>query len=199
MQRVRNDTERPADADRMWRRTRWGAVLVALTALAAVACGKQVDTPVAAAAVQDIKASDVIYGMTSYLLAAGVRQGRIDADTAYTYNDSSDIRIIGMHVVFYADNGQERATVVADSGRMNRRTQEMVAQGHVVLVVAADGRKIQSAELHYDPQRDRLWSDSATVETMPDGTVTRGSFFTSDLEFKHVTVGNIRGGGGIAF
>jgi LPS export ABC transporter protein LptC len=174
-------------------------VLVAVSAVVAAACNKPVDTPVAAEAVQDIKASSIIYGMTSYLMAAGVRQGRVDADTAYTYSDSSDISLIGMHVVFYDDNGRERATVTADSGRMNRRTQSMVAKGNVVLVVAADGRKIQSAELNYDPNRDRLWSDSATVQTTADGVVTKGSSFVSDLEFKHVTIQNIRGGGGIVF
>lgn len=194
---ARSDATHPADA--VWRRTKWGAALVAVMSLAAAACGKQPDTPVAAEAVQNIKASAVLYGMTSYLTKAGVRQGRVDADTAYTYGDSSDIYIVGMHVVFYDDNGRKRATVEADSGRMNRRTQDMVAKGHVVLVVAADGRKIQSAELNYDPNRDMIWSDSATVETMTDGTVTKGSSFRSDLEFKHVTIQNIRGGGGIVF
>jgi LPS export ABC transporter protein LptC len=138
-------------------------------------------------------------GMTSYLLSEGVRQGRVDADTAYAYSDSSEVAIVGMHVAFYDDNGRERATVKADSGRMNQRTQSMVALGHVVLLVAADGRKIESAEMHYDPNRDRLWSDSATVQTEANGVVTRGSSFTSDLEFKHVTIRNIRGGGGVVF
>jgi LPS export ABC transporter protein LptC len=196
---TRGQTDEERSADTTWRRRKWGAVLVAVSAVLAAACSRPVDTPVAAEAVQDIKASTIIYGMTSYLMTAGVRQGRVDADTAYTYNDSSDISLIGMHVVFYDDNGRERATVTADSGRMNRRTQAMVARGNVVLVVAADGRKIQSAEMNYDPNRDRLWSDSATVQTTADGVVTKGSSFVSDLEFKHVSIRNIRGGGGIVF
>jgi len=195
----RGETDQGRSADTVWRRRQWGAVLVALSVVVVAACNKPVDTPVAAEALQDIKATDVMYGMTSYVMTAGVRQGRVDADTAYVYNDSSKIAIIGMHVIFYDDNGRERAAVTADSGHMSQRTQSMVAKGNVVLVVAADGRKIQSAELNYDPNRDRLWSDSATVQTTADGVVTKGSSFTSDLEFKHVSIRNIRGGGGIVF
>lgn len=167
--------------------------------LAATACSKPVDTPVAAESIQDIKADAVIYGMTSYVLSEGVRQGRVDADTAYAYTDSAEYSIVGMHVIFYDENGRKRATVKADSGRMNQRSQSMVALGHVVLLVAAGGLKIESAELHYDPNGDRLWSDSATVMTDANGVVTRGSSFESDLEFKHPTIREIRGGGGIVF
>ena len=49
---------------------------------------------------------------------------------------------------------------------MNERTEEMVARGDVVLIVHSDGRRIESPELHYDPNRDRIWSDSTTVQTL---------------------------------
>ena len=123
----------------------------------------------------------------------GVRQGRVEADTAYAYADSSELSIIGMHVVFYDDDGRERATVTADRGHMNQRSQRMEAEGNVVLIVAADGRKIESPELNYDPSRDLIWSDSATVQTLKNGQVTRGSSFKSDLEFKNITIANPRG------
>jgi len=177
----------------------WGGVVVVLAVLGATTCSSAPDTPTAAESVQDIKAQAVSYGLTTYLLSAGVRQGRVDADTAYAYTDSAEYALVGMHVIFYDDNGRERATVKADSGHMNLRTQNMVARGHVVLLVAGDGPRIESAELHYDPNGDRLWSDSATVMTAANGVVTRGSSFESDLEFKHPTIRDIRGGAGIVF
>jgi LPS export ABC transporter protein LptC len=176
-----------------------GAAAAVMVVALTTGCDKPVDTPVAAEAVQEITADMVTYGMTSYLTADGVRQGRVDADTAYLYNDSSEVSIIGMRVIFFDDDGRDRATVTADSGRLNQRTQRMLARGHVVLVVAADGRKIESAELNYDPDKDRIWSDSATVQTMRNGSVTRGTSFESDLEFKNVRIRNIRGGGDIVF
>lgn len=172
------------------------AFIAAVTVMAAAwsaACDKPVDTPVAADALQEIAADQVVYGMTSYLTSTGVRQGRVDADTAYAYNDSSTLSIVGMHAVFYDDNGRERAHVTADAGELDRRSDRMVARGNVILIVAADGRKIESAELNYDPDRDLIWSDSATVQTLPNGQVTRGTSFKSDLEFKNVQIANPRG------
>lgn len=199
MERTRTQAS-PTERGGTGRRPRtWDGAVIVLAILGATACNSRPATPTAPESVQDIEADAVIYKMTTYLLAAGVRQGRVDADTAYAYTDSSEYALVGMQVIFYDDNGRERATVKADSGHMNVRTQSMVALGHVVLLVAAGGPKIESSELHYDPNGDRLWSDSATVMTGAHGVVTRGSSFESDLEFKNPTVRNIRGGAGMLF
>jgi LPS export ABC transporter protein LptC len=174
------------------------AACVAVPLLLA-ACDESQDTPVASADVQGIGADLVQYGMVSYLTASGVREGRVQADTAYAFYDSATVKLRGMRLVFYNPDGSERASVTADSGELNENTDRMVARGNVVLVVHADGRRLESSELNYDPDQDRIWSDSATVQTMADGTVTRGTAFQSDLDFKNVVIRNIRGGGNIVF
>jgi LPS export ABC transporter protein LptC len=163
------------------------------------ACEESTDTPVASADVQGIGADLVQYGMVSYLTASGVREGRVQADTAYAFYDSATVKLKGMHLVFYNTDGTERASVAADAGELNENTDRMVARGHVVLIVHADGRRIETAELNYNPDQDRIWSDSATVQTMPNGSVTRGTAFQSDMEFRNVVIRNIRGGGNIVF
>jgi LPS export ABC transporter protein LptC len=164
-----------------------------------MACGESTDTPVASPDVQGIGADLVQYGMVSFLTASGVREGRVQADTAYVFYDSATVRLRGMRLVFYNTDGTERASVTADAGELDENTDRMVARGSVLLVVAADGRRIETSELNYDPQQDRIWSDSATVQTMPNGTVTRGTAFESDLDFRNVVIRNIRGGGNIVF
>ena len=62
-----------------------------------------------------------------------------------------------------------------------------------MLIVHADGRRIESAEIVYDPEQEEIWSDSATVQTLANGRVTRGSSFRSDMEFRNVQIQNIRG------
>jgi len=167
-------------------------LLVAVLLGGMSACTEPTNTPVASSDLQGIKADVVFYGMESYLTSQGVRQGRIQADTAYMYNDSSLIQVHGMHVVFYDTDGRQKATVTSARGELDRKSERMIARGNVVLVVAADGRKIESAELHYDPDLNRLWSDSATV--MYNGAdTTKGSSFQSDLEFKNVEIKNPRG------
>jgi LPS export ABC transporter protein LptC len=165
-----------------------------------VACDGPVDTPVASADVQGIQADLVQFGMVSFLTASGVREGRVEADTAYAFYDSAVVKLRGMRLVFYNTDGSERAAVSAQAGEMNENTDRLVARGNVVLIVHGDGRKIETAELNYDPNQDRIWSDSATVQTLANGSVTRGTAFESDLEFRNVRIANPRGAiGNIVF
>jgi LPS export ABC transporter protein LptC len=155
---------------------------------------------VASEELQSIQADLVDYNMVSFLTHTGIRQGRVQADTAYLYGDSASLKLFGMHVVFYNDDGRDRADVVSESGELDQRSNRMVARGHVVLTIYADNRTIESAEINYDPDRNRIWSDSATVMRYADGRVSRGSSFESDLEFKNVQVKNPTGAvGGIVF
>lgn len=170
-------------------------ILAALTvslALGVTACTEPVETPVAPGELLELGADMVQFGMVSFLTASGVREGRVQADTAYAWNDSSKVALRGMNVVFYDEDGRPRVTITARRGEMNERTDQMVAREDVVLVVHEDGRRIESPELHYDPDRDRLWSDSATVQTL-NGRVTRGTSFESDLEFRNFRLANPRG------
>lgn len=168
-------------------------ILMMAVALGAAACDGPTDTTVASGELQGVEADLVMFGMTSYLSAAGVREGRVVADTAYIFNDSTVQKLRGMEVVFYGEDGRERATVRAREGELDPSTDRMVARGDVVLIVHEDRRRIETPELHYDPARDRLWSDSATVQTLANGAVSRGTSFQSDLSFQNVRIENPRG------
>ena len=165
---------------------------VALIAFAG-ACEEPTNTAVADTDLLEMDADVVNYGMTSFLTATGVREARIQADTAYVYADSAKAYLRQMELVIYHEDGRARATVTALRGELDTNTDAMLAQGDVVLTVHEDGRIIQTSELHYDPQRDRIWSDSATTQIMADGRVTNGTAFESDLAFLNVRIANPRG------
>lgn len=143
--------------------------------------------------------SPILFGMVGFLTSNGVREGRIQADTAYTYSDSVKVDLRGMTAVFFAEDGTNRATVTGREGEWDQESGRMIARGDVVLVVHTDGSSIESAEINYDPSIDRVWSDSATVRTLADGTVTRGSAFESDIAFENVDVRDPRGAAGRIF
>ncbi|HET9949283.1 MAG TPA: LPS export ABC transporter periplasmic protein LptC [Longimicrobiales bacterium] len=168
-------------------------VAAALACALLAACEQATQAPVASEFMQGIDAP-VVIGMVSYMTSDGVREGRVEADTAYTHTDSSVVDLRGMTVTFYDENGRERATVTGRTGEWNQATDLMVARGDVVLLVHTDSSRIESAEIHYDPAADRIWSDSATVRTLADGTVIRGSSFEADVDFENVRVVDIRGG-----
>ena len=173
---------------------RWSTVIAA-AALVGAGCQQPVTTRVADDELQDMQADNVIFGMTSYLSTSGVREGRVQADTAYMFADSAVAQLRQMDIVFYDEDGREVATVSGERGRWSQDTDQMVARGNVVLMVHADSSRIESAEIHYDPTTERIWSDSATVQTQKDGTVTSGSSFESDLTFENILIRDIRGGG----
>lgn len=169
----------------------WLAALVG--SLGVAACDGPTDTPVASEDIQALQADMVQYGMVSFITASGIREGRVEADTAYVYNDSAKVVMRGMYISFFNDDGSERASITADSGELEENSDRMLARGNVVLIVHQDGRRIESAELNYDPNRDRIWSDSTTVQTLANGEVTQGTAFESDLDFKNVRIANPRG------
>jgi LPS export ABC transporter protein LptC len=176
---------------------RFGSLLAA-AAVALAACGDVENTTVATEFMQGIDAP-VVFGMTSYITAEGVRQARVRADTAFTFADSAKVDLRVMTVDFYDEAGVERATVRGARGEWNQETDMMVARGDVELRVHSDSSIVRSQEIHYDPQTDRIWSDSATSRTMVDGSVTRGTSFESDIEFTDIRILNVRGDAGRIF
>jgi LPS export ABC transporter protein LptC len=173
-------------------RPRLASTLLMLCAVAA--CSREISTPVASSEIQSMEADNVIFGMVSFLTTSGVREGRIEADTAYIFADSLKADLRQMSIVFYDEEGRQRATVSGTSGEWSQETDRMVAYGDVVLLVHADSSTIASQEIHYDPGQERVWSDSTTVRTMSDGSVTSGSAFESDMSFENIRIQDMRGG-----
>ena len=177
--------------------TRTGWMLVVAVVLGA--CQEEVNGPGNATDQMASLESPIVFGMVAYMTTDGVRTGRVDADTAYTYADSTKVDLRRMTAVFYAEDGSERATVTGLEGEWDQQTNKMIARGDVVLVIHTDGSRLESAEINYDPAIDRVWSDSATVRTMSDGRVQQGSAFESDIDFTEVRILNVRGSTGRVF
>lgn len=175
---------------------RWQrAAVAALLALVAGTggCEPAVDAPRADEGLVSITADAVLFDMEDYLTEDGVRSGVIRADTAYVYNDSSQIRMWGVEMTLFHDDGRERAHVTSERGILHQATERMEARGNVVLVMDGGVQRVESPELYYDPRANRIWSDSNSVLTRENGRVTRGTCFRSDLEFRDFTVCDIRG------
>lgn len=160
----------------------------------AAACAEPTEAPIADSTLLDMEADNIIFGMSSYLTTNGIREGLVRADTAYMYVDSAHVDLRVLTIEFNDSDGRPRATVTGRTGEWDQERDIMVARGDVLLVVHADQREIRTEELHYDAYGERIWSDSATVQTLPDGTVTRGSSFESDLGFQDLRIENVRGG-----
>jgi LPS export ABC transporter protein LptC len=173
-------------------------MLVAAVALSG-ACQAEVNGPGGAPPELEGLDSPIVFGMVAFMSSNGVREGRIQADTAYTFADNTQVDLRVMTAVFFDENGGDRATVTGREGTWDQETDYMLAMGDVVVLIHEDGSKLESAEINYDPGIDRVWSDSATVRTLADGSVTRGSSFESDIAFENVDLRDPRGAAGRIF
>lgn len=140
-----------------------------------------------------MEADNVVYGLEHVMTRNGVREAIVRADTAFFFRDSTIVMLRGqVHLTsFDTERGDEIADVTAEWGRLNSSNNALLARGNAVLKIRAQGRRIESAELHYAPDRDRIWSDSASVMYMED-RIIRGSGFDSDLNFRRPTIRNAR-------
>ncbi len=144
-----------------------------------------------------MEADYIIFGLTNFLTRQGIREAVVEADTALVFQDSTVVLLRGnVRLTAYNEElGTEKALVTSDRGRLNTATNELFAEGNAVLLIRADGRRIESYELHYIPDSDLIRSDSATV--MYDGdSIIEGTSFTSDLNFERVVILNGRTRGG---
>ena len=167
-------------------------LVLAVVALVAGACSEEPQTPVAAAELQELAADIALFGMRQAITVEGVREALLYADTAYTYRDSTQVDVRALRLTLYNENGTERAFVTARQGTIDTNTQRMDAWGNVVLTIPAQARRIESEQLQYDPNRDRIWSDTFTV-MIHQGQRSTGEAFESDLGFTSVKVYGARG------
>lgn len=178
---------------------RYNGVVVVCVAvfLAVAACDQSRPDSVIDPALEEMEADYIMFGLTDYLTRRGIREAIVQADTAFFFQDSTAVLLSGnVRLTAYDEEfGTEKALVTSDRGRLDTSTNSLLAQGNAVLIIRADGRRIESAELRYVPAQNAISSDSATV--MYDGdSIIEGTGFDADLSFERVLVRNARTRGG---
>ena len=168
---------------------RWGGLLV-LAAIVA-ACETQAEPPVVSGEDANMGADQVMFGVEHFVTGNGVVRGVLRSDTAFMYEDSALVRVRPVNLTLFDDQGETAGEVTARTGVLNTRTQVMVASGNVV-VEEEGGDRIETEELHFDPNRDRVWSVVATT-IHRDGTVLRGTGFTSNTQLTDTRLDAPRG------
>ena len=167
------------------------------TGIFLAACTDSTPRMVVDPALEAMEADYVIFGLTGNLSRLGIREAVVEADTAFYFSDSTVVLLRGnVKLTAYNEElGTEKAVVTSDRGRLDNSTNELLAEGNAILLIRADGRRIESYQLRYIPDDNRIRSDSASV--MYDGdAIIEGTSFTSDLNFERVVIQNARTRGG---
>jgi len=168
-------------------------VLTLIAGVVLTACEEEATRPIVPPELEGMQSTSVIYGFDFVLTREGVREAVATADRAFTFEDSTVVHLEGnVRLVSYdPDSGRRLAEVTSEWGRLNTSSNAMIARRNAVLIISEDERRIESSELHYAPDRNQIWSDSASV-MYTDDRIIEGSGFESDLQFQRPTIRNAR-------
>jgi LPS export ABC transporter protein LptC len=131
-------------------------------------------------------AQQLMFGVTFKLTDGGVLRAEVEADTALSYGENTRFELKHVKMIFYTATGTRDATLTSVRGTHNVRVGSMEATGNVV-VVSANGKKLETQQLKFDPTRNEVSSDSAFVLTDAQG-VTSGVGFVSDPKMTQVRI-----------
>ncbi len=171
-----------------------GFLIVASLAVILGACSSKTEPPIVTGSALADSADQVMYGARFNLTDKGLERARMEADTAYFFEDNTRIELENVHTTFYTAAGAKDAVLTSRRGTYNSRTSNMVARKNVV-VVSEDGRRLTTPELIYNQQRNEISSDSAFVMTEPNRRL-EGIGFRSDPDMKNIQI--LKGASGIA-
>jgi len=166
--------------------------IFALAGVLLLAACSQKPTPTGAD-FQQIPADMIMVGMTQNMTSNGLRRARLMGDTAYVFDDSSKVKVKGVNLTIYNEQGEESAHLTSRAGDFNTQNQGMIARGHVILITTgATARRIETEELHYDPDTHKIWSNVSTLMVEGGSRIT-GDGFTADDKFENVSVSHPQG------
>jgi LPS export ABC transporter protein LptC len=154
---------------------------IAVILLTVAGCKGRRTAAVPATAAEPImpdSADQVIFGLNGVLTDAGVSKGILLADTAYIYEDGTRLELRQVHVTFHTAQGEKEGVLTSTAGTYNARLSRLEARGSVV-VLAEDGRRLDTEQLVFDQARNQIFSDSAFVLNQPPRQIS-GIGFESD-------------------
>jgi LPS export ABC transporter protein LptC len=129
-------------------------------------------------------ADQILEGFSHYVTNQGVRRSRVEADTAYFYENTQITELRKVKVTFYDIKGAESSTLTSRTGTYRWQDGAMQADGNVV-VISPDGRRLATQTLKYDNATNTISTDKPF--TFDDSTQhLKGNSFRSDPDFRNV-------------
>jgi LPS export ABC transporter protein LptC len=177
-----------------------------LVAALLVGCNQQSTSPAVSEDEFNLPADQVFLGMTHRMLRDGVVAAVLTADTAFAFEQSRHLDLMGVAVDFRNETGANAGNLTSATAFYDIGSRLFVARGDVVLITQGpEGpRRLETIELYYDLDADQLWSDH-TFTLTEAGRTSRGTSFRTDSQFSHweitgiQTQGRVSTDGGVTF
>lgn len=139
-------------------------------------------------------ADQVMFGVRTFITDQGIKRAEMHADTGYFFDGNSRIEVRNERTLFFTMEGQQNAVLTSIEGTYSTRRNTMEARKNV-LVVSADGKRLETSQLAYNQATNLISSDSAFVLTQPDRRV-EGIGFISDPNLQNLKILKLKEGSG---
>ena len=136
-------------------------VVLLLATVAFAACSGETGVVSLGAAADS--ADQIMFGVGNYLTDQGVKKAYVRADSALSYEVPGRVDLRKITVTFYSAEGVQMSVLTARTGTYWMRTNQMSANGDVVVVRTSDGARLSTDMLQYDPARNQVTTDRPYV------------------------------------
>ena len=147
------------------------------------ACGKE--EPKAPAFPLEVP-DQIMENTTFTFTEEGVKSAVIYAKYVAVYEKLDLKKAKGVRVDFYDKEGNHTSVLVADSGLIQEKKQNLEALGNVV-VTTNEGIRLETQSLKWDPQKKKIVSDDFVKITKKEDVIT-GYGLETDEELKHFVI-----------
>ncbi len=164
-------------------------VLVIFILLIANACkgGKSGKTEI------NIKGNQEIFNVQIVQSRLGKKMWKLQAMSIQENGDT--MRFYKFKISFYGPGGQISSELVADSGKVSKKTENMEAFGNIKVLFFKDSTRVYTSHITYDATRRLISGDKKVKIVTPEGVIY-GTGFQSDPEMNHIKIfGQVKGHG----
>ena len=139
------------------------------------------------------QAIEQIKGAESLHTENGKIKVRIVANKIERFQDQQPGLIFSekMEVYFYNDSSELQSTLMANDASIDEDTKIMLAQNNVMLT-SNDNKKLETEELVWDEQKDKIYTDKK-VKITTGKEVVYGEGFMSNCDFSQYSITKIHG------
>jgi len=165
----------------------WALVVVAALGGPVLFCSCQSEGGREVSSTSEAVPLQVVEQMTLRESRAGKLRWCLVADSALTFAGEDRTLLCGVHVDFYNDSGDSiRSCLTALEGEVDEKIGDLFARGTVV-IITRDGHKLETEELRWDNDLEKVVSDCFVRLTKGESVVT-GVGIESDAELRSYTI-----------
>jgi LPS export ABC transporter protein LptC len=131
-----------------------------------------------------VEATQVVEGFQLTETEFGRKAWILTAHKALEYEEK--IEVFGVQIEFFDPDGKRNSVLTSDQGKVLHSSRDMVATGNVI-VQAEDGTKLETDQLQWVQERNKIVTDSNVRITKGTSIIT-GKGMESNPDLSHIEI-----------